>query len=216
MRLYAGQAFRTQERAVTDADYASVAGRHPEVQRAAASRRWTGSWHTVFVTTDRRRGAAVDTAFETDLRGFLERFRMAGHDLEIDAPRFVALDIALSVCAKAGYIRANVERELLDVFGSGTLAGGRLGFFHPDNFTFGQPVFLSRVVATAMKVTGVDWVDVDDTGGKPNRFRRWGEPSHGEIAAGRIDMNRLEIARLDNDPSRPENGRIEFLMSGGR
>jgi hypothetical protein len=28
-------------------------------------------------------------------------------------------------------------------------------------------------------------------------------------------MGRLEIARLDNDPSQPENGRIEFFMEGG-
>ena len=80
------------------------------------------------------------------------------------------------------------------------LPDGRRGFFHPDNFTFGQSVFLSRVVAAAMDVPGVEWVDVDDTPPKPNRFRRWGEESHGEIAAGRIDLGRLEIARLDNEP----------------
>ena len=60
-------------------DYAEVAERHPEVQRAAATVRWTGSWYTVFLTVDR---AVADrsTAFEQDLRGHLERFRMAGHD----------------------------------------------------------------------------------------------------------------------------------------
>jgi hypothetical protein len=29
-------------------------------------------------------------------------------------------------------------------------------------------------------------------------------------------MGRLEIARLDNDPSLPENGRIQFLMEDGQ
>jgi len=28
-------------------------------------------------------------------------------------------------------------------------------------------------------------------------------------------MATLEIARLDNDPSLPENGKIDFLMEGG-
>jgi hypothetical protein len=28
-------------------------------------------------------------------------------------------------------------------------------------------------------------------------------------------MARLEIARLDNDPSQPENGKIDFFMEGG-
>ena len=61
---HAPQAFRTQERAVTDADYAAAAERHPDVQRAAATRRWTGQWYTMFVTVDRRGGLPVDAAFE--------------------------------------------------------------------------------------------------------------------------------------------------------
>ncbi len=54
-RRDAPQAFRTQERAVTAADYAAVSERRADVQRAAATFRWTGSWHTVFVTADRDR-----------------------------------------------------------------------------------------------------------------------------------------------------------------
>jgi Baseplate J-like protein len=215
VRLHAGQAFRSQERAVTDTDYAFVTNRHADVQRSAATRRWTGSWHTVFVTTDRRRGAVIDTGFEEDIRQFVEPFRMAGHDLEVDAPRFVPLDVALTVCALPGHVRADVERALLEAFGVTDLPDGGQGFFHPDAFTFGQPVYLSRIVARAMSVPGVDWVDVDDADGKPNRFRRWGQPARGEIAAGRISMGRLEIARLDNDPNRPENGRLEFFLRGG-
>jgi hypothetical protein len=215
VRLHAGQAFRTQERAVTDADYAAMTNRHPDVQRSAATRRWTGSWHTVFVTTDRRRGAIIDSDFEADVRRSLEPFRLAGHDLEVDEPRFVPLDIALTVCARPGHVRADVEQALLEAFGVSDLADGQQGFFHPDAFTFGQPVYLSRIVARAMSVPGVDWVDIDDTDSKPNRFRRWGQPPRGEIAAGQIDMGRLEIARLDNDPNRPENGRLEFYLRGG-
>ena len=30
-----------------------------------------------------------------------------------------------------------------------------------------------------------------------------------------IAFGRLEIARLDNDPSRPENGKLDFFMEGG-
>src|SRR6185295_550144 len=97
-RQYAPQAFRFQQRAVTEADYAQVAERHPEVQRAAATFRWTGSWHTVFLTVDRLGGRPVDAAFEARLREHMERFRMAGYDLEVDGPRLVPLDLALEVC----------------------------------------------------------------------------------------------------------------------
>jgi hypothetical protein len=215
VRLYAPQAFRTQERAVTEADYAAVAQRHPEVQRAVATRRWTGSWYTMFLTVDRRSGLPVDAAFEAALRLFLERFRLAGQDLEIDGPRFVSLDIAFIVCVEANYFRSDVKAALLETFSNADLPGGGRGFFHPDNFTFGQPVYLSQVVAAAMQVPGVRWVDTDHDSAKPNRFQRWGQSARGEFEAGQIDLGRLEIARLDNDPNAPENGKIEFIMEGG-
>ena len=47
VRQKAPSAFRTQERAVTPEDYAEVAQRCGlDVQRAAATFRWTGSWRT--------------------------------------------------------------------------------------------------------------------------------------------------------------------------
>jgi hypothetical protein len=208
VRLYAPQAFRTQERAVTEADYAAVTERHPEVQKAAATRRWTGSWRTMFVTVDRTGGRPVDAEFRQKLERFLDQFRLAGHDVEIDAPLFVPLDIAMTVCVSSDHFRSNVKQALLEVFSNRDLAGGRRGFFHPDNFTFGQPVYLSQVVAVAMKVPGVEWMNI-------NRFNRWGQLSRGEREDGRITLGRLEIARLDNDPNRPENGKIEFFMEGG-
>lgn len=215
VRQYAPQAFRTQQRAVTEKDYASMAERHPQVQKAMATRRWTGSWHTMFVTIDRKGGFSVNAAFETELRAFLEHFRLAGHDLEIDGPRFVSLDIVLSVCIEPGYFRDQVKSALLGVFSRHELADGRRGFFHPDNFSFGQPVYLSRVIAAAMAVPGVQWVDAMELPGSPKRFRRWGEHYHGEADAGLIAMERLEIVRLDNDASQPEHGRMDFVMQGG-
>ncbi|BCN37817.1 putative baseplate assembly protein [Alicycliphilus denitrificans] len=199
-RMDAPQAFRRQERAVTPEDYAAVAMRDPRVQRAVATRRWTGSWHTMFVTVDRRGGEGVDPAFEDSINAFIDRFRLAGHDVEIDAPAYVALDIALHVCARPGYFAADVEQRLLQRFG--TAPGG---FFDPDRYSFGEPVYLSAVVAAAMAVPGVAFV-------KPLRFRRLGHADAGEIDAGRITMARLEIARLDNDPNAPQNGKIAFQV----
>lgn len=216
VRQYAPRAFRVQERAVTEADYAAVAQRHPEVSRAVARRLWTGSWHTIFLTVDRVGGRPVDAPFERELVAFLGRFQLAGHDLEIEPPRFVPLDIAMTVCAKPGYFRSTVHRALRDRFSARTLPDGTRGFFHPDRFTFGDPVYLSALVAAAMEVEGVRWVEVDPAGEPPGRFHRWGKAPAGEIAKGFIGMGRLEIARLDNDPNAPENGRIEFRMEGGQ
>ena len=215
VRLYAPQAFRVQERAVTEEDWAEMAQRHDEVQRAAARRQWTGSWYTWFIAVDRKGGRPVDAAFEAELRTFLERFRIAGYDLEIGPPRFVPLEIVLTVCVEPHHYRDRVLQMLMEAFSDRDLPDGRRGFFHPDNFTFGQAVDYSAVIATAMAVPGVRWVDGYERPGSPNRFRRWGEAYNQDAEKGRIEIGPLEIARLANDPNRPEEGRIDFVLEGG-
>lgn len=214
VRLFAPQAFQTQKRAVTETDYTEIIQQYPEVQKAVATLRWTGSWYTMFINVDRRGGRQVDDEFKNKLYGLLEPFRMAGYDIEIKGSQYVPLDIAMTVCVAPGYSRSDVKIALLEAFSRGDLPDGRRGFFHPDNLTFGQTVYLSRIITTAMKVQGVQWVDMDDRYPKRNRFRRWRQPSHGELEEGQISMGRLEIARLDNDLNRPENGMIEFYMEG--
>jgi hypothetical protein len=208
VRLYAPQAFRSQERAVTEADYTEIAKRHPGIQKAIATIRWTGSWYTVFVTIDRKDGREVDPDFKKEILIFFERYRLAGYDIEINGPIYVPLEIAIDVCVKPGYFRGNVELSLLLTFSNHELANGRRGFFHPDNFTFNQPLFLSHIYEAAMEVAGVASVAV-------TKFQRWGKLSAGEIDKGIIAPGKLEIIRLDNDPNFQENGKISFNMEGG-
>lgn len=208
VRAYAPQAFRRQERAVTAADYAEVAQRHPEVQKAAATLRWTGSWYTMFITVDRAGGRRVDTTFENDIRIFLERYRLAGYDVEIDGPIYAPLDLEMKVCVKPGYFRGHVKQALLAAFSNRDLPSGERGFFHPDNFTFGQPVYLSQIYAAATAIAGVQSVEV-------TRFQRWGKSPNQELEEGVLTPGRLEVIQLDNDPNFAENGKLELLMQGG-
>jgi hypothetical protein len=209
VREFAPQAFRTQERAVTERDYADVTERETaSVQHAQATFRWTGSWHTAFVTVDRIGGLPVDAIFETALRGTLEPFRMAGYDLEINAPSFVSLDLRLTVCVQPHYFRADVKQALLLELGAGVLADGRRGLFHADNFSLGQPLYVSQVYDAAMRVAGVASVDVV-------KFQRWGKLPNQELANGVIRAARLEVLRLDNDPNFPEHGLLVLTMQGG-
>ncbi len=209
-RLDAPQAFRTQQRAVTTSDYANVAQLYRGVKKAIANRRWTGSWYTIFITVDREQGLPVneDKIFKDDLRNFLESFRLAGHDLEIESPRYIPLDIAMTVHLLPDYFRSSVKAALLEIFSGSVLSNGKLGFFHPDNFTFGQPVYLSQVVTTAMQISGVRSVEL-------TKFQRWQQPPNQELENGQIPFDTLEIARVDNNPNAPENGRITFNMKGG-
>lgn len=209
VRQNAPAAFFRQERAVTEADYAEVTERHPQVQRAQGTFRWTGSWRTAFVTIDRIGGRAVDAEFEEEMATHIERYRMAGHDLEINGPRMVSLEIALNVCVAQGYFRSDVQRAIMEAFSNRLFADGRRGFFHPDNFTFAQPVYLSRLYDVAQAVAGVSSVEF-------TAFKRQGSLDNSALASGVLEIGRLEIARLDNDRNRPENGVIRFTMGGGR
>ncbi|GAA0289129.1 putative baseplate assembly protein [Rhodovulum strictum] len=209
VRAAAPFAYRRQERAVTEADYGEMARRHPDVQRAVATFRWNGHGHTVFVTVDRFGGRPVTPEFRAELAEFLERYRMAGYDLQIDAPRFVALEIALFVCAAPDHFRSEIRRELLQVLSTQRLPGGRTGLFHPDNFSFGDPVWLSRIHAAAMGVTGVSSV-------KATLFRRRGTTSAKPLEDGVIRMGRLEIAQCENDRNFPERGALTITMGGGK
>src|SRR5262249_24064373 len=112
VRQNAPFAFRTQERAVTLDDYQEKTLRYPGLQNAAARYRWTGSWRTVFVTIDPLGGDATapDPALEQKVRDHLERFRLAGYDLEVDGPRYVSLEIELQVCLEPGYFGSDVQQ----------------------------------------------------------------------------------------------------------
>lgn len=209
VRQRAPYAFRTQERAVTQQDYEKVTERHAGIQQVSATLRWTGSWHTWFLTADRKGGLEVDQDFETEIRNHVERYRMAGYDLEVDGPLFVPMEIEMFVCVKPEHFRSDVKEALLAVFNNQRLADGSLGVFHPDNFTFGQTVYLSPLYAKAQTVPGVASVEV-------KTFKRQREAGLTALDTGKLIMNRLEIPRLDNDRNFPERGIFRLQMGGGK
>jgi predicted phage baseplate assembly protein len=209
VRAAAPFAFLTQERAVTQDDYARVAERRPEVQRAAATFRWTGSWRTVFLTADPVGKESVDSPFKDTLRQFIDTFRMAGYDLEIESAIYVSLEIEMTVCVQHDHFRADVEEALLQIFSNRTLPDGRRGVFHSDNFTFGQPVYLSPLYEAALDVDGVASVDI-------TTFQRQDNPNTEARDTGKLSLGRLQIAQLDNDPNFPEHGVFRLTMVGGK
>jgi hypothetical protein len=162
----------------------------------------------VFVTADRFGNVPVDAPFEQQVRSWLERYRMAGYDLEVDGPVFVPLEIGLHVCVAPGFFRSDVAGEVRAVLSDTTAADGRRGLFHPDRLTFGQPVYLSAVLAEVHSVPGVTSVEV-------RTFQRQRQPQTSGIESGVLAMGRLEIARLDDDPNFPERGVLDLTFGGG-
>lgn len=206
IREDAPYAFRRQERAVTAADYAEVLARHARVQQAVASFRWTGSWNTVFAAVDPLGTDELEEELREELYRWLERFRMAGRDIRIDGAHYVPLEVSMRVCVSSGQLRSTVRARLLDHFSSGLRSDGSQGWFHPDRLSFGQSIYVSRLVAEAMSVAGVHSVE-------PLLVRRFDREA--TAADGVLALDRLEIPRLDNDPNRRENGLLRFDMEGG-
>ncbi len=211
-KLFAPQAFRKRvERAITADDYAAIAQREfpLEIQRAAATLRWNGSWYEALVAIDPFGSRPPDRSLIGRVRRRLENFRRIGHDLRVEAATRVPVFIWLSICVKAVYLRAHVLADLETRFGPGKLADGSLGFFHPDNLTFSGALYLSQVVSVAQSVPGVESVRV-------RAFERMFDGPHGEIDTGLIKFGPFEIAQCDSNPSVPDNGQIRFDIGGGR
>jgi hypothetical protein len=209
-KLFAPHSFRKElRRAVIANDYQTIAARNSKLQRAAGVLIWTGSWYEADVAVDPIGSGATGEPLLSEIQISLERYRRLGHDLHLEAAEYVPLLLALEVCVLPHYQAAHVKAALLDVLSNRVLAGGKRGFFHPDNVTFGEGVYLSRIMAAAQAVTGVECVRV-------KKFQRLFEPANHEIANGVLPLRTTEIAQLDNDPNFPERGRLEIHMGGGR
>jgi hypothetical protein len=210
-RRLAPAGLRSQERAVTSADYAAAAAQVAGVQRSAARRQWNGSWYTQDVAVDPLGAEELSADLAAAVRAQLERRRMADTDVAVRGPAYAALRIALTVQVQDGFARLQVEGRVRDAVSDRALPGGRLGFFHPDRLTFGQPVYLSDLVVTVTDVAGADSVEVTRFG----RLSDSAEAAARSLAAGAIVVHELEVARCDSDPNQPEAGRVELTTVGG-
>ena len=154
VRQYAPAEFHSEQfRAVTEGDYAKAALKMPEVAGAVASFRWTGSWYTVFVGIDPRDTEDLITqpggrttlapTLATRVRAGLTRYKLAGYDLEIRSAEYVPLEITIELCVQPDYFRADIVEAVRMALSSRINRDGTKGFFHPDNLTFAQPVYLS-------------------------------------------------------------------------
>ncbi|HEY2701511.1 MAG TPA: putative baseplate assembly protein [Pseudonocardiaceae bacterium] len=188
-------------RAITSADYAQLAAALPGVRRAAADLRWTGAGYQAQVAIQPE---VADPALLAAVRHGLHPFRRIGHDLSVRPAPLVPLDIELCVLVDPDYLVAHVRAALLSAFGTGPT-----GFFRPGQIGFGTAIRESRLVATATALPGVISASV-------TKLQRLFAPPAGELAAGILTVGPLEIAELDNDPDRPERGRLTFTIGGGR
>ncbi|MFH8736157.1 putative baseplate assembly protein [Streptomyces sp. NPDC017964] len=208
--------FRKLLRAVTAEDYETLAGAYPGVQRAAAVLRWTGSWYEADVALDAEGTSDLPHRLSEDVRLALHRFRRIGHDVVTGPALQVPLDVALTVFVDPDHLAGHVRQALLRALRPGPQPGGGLGFFDPDILTFGTPVRASALVAAVAGIPGVRHAEVTRLR-RLHRFTDGGaSPGPDVPPSGVLRLRPLEIARLDGDSTRPENGWLTLDLRGGR
>ena len=210
IRDRAPQAFRAKPlRIVRQSDYVAAAQSLPWVMQAGSTFRWTGSWLTVFTTADPREREDLTISELEDLSDLLNRRRLAGYESYVLAPSYASIDLVITVCAQSTAFAADVESAVLTRLGPGLLLDGTLGFFDHENWSFGEPLESSALLAAVQRADGVlgvtavcyrergvqpDWAPLPDT----------------------VPIPPDRILRVDNDPSRPEDGSFRVLVEGGK
>ncbi len=210
-RMHGPHAFRKKRRAIIAEDYRELVLRdfQDEIQQARATMQWSGSNIVIAVTVDPFDGIEDIDELLQRIRDRLYLYRRIGHCVQVQRPIYVPLDILLVVCVQSGYLRSHVQAELQELFSNRILPDGRMGFFHPDNLTFGESIYLSRIVAAAREVPGVQNVTVQ-------KLQRYGLGDQGEKDAGVLTLGPMEIPLIMNDRNRPECGQICLDMRGAR
>jgi hypothetical protein len=219
VRQLAPRAFHAETfRAVTETDYEEAARKLSSVAAAKCTFRWTGSWHTVFVAvhpqdpadliTEPDGGIRLRDDLAGAVRNHLARYRLAGYDLEVRTAQYVPLEIEIQLCIARGHFRGDVLAAAARALSNRRYTGGATGFFHPSRFSFSEDVYLSRLYTAVEHVEGVESAAV-------KVFKRYWAVANRELENGVIPLGDHEIARLDNDPSFPENGVLRLSAVGG-
>ena len=206
VRRDAPEAFAAQpRRAVLAADHAEAVLRTDKVQRAMARREWSGSWPVVATVVDLElEGAAADEK-SAELQALLDDLRMLGTEVAVVPGTPIGLFVALDVCADRSVQPERLRRDVLDLLRPGS--DERPGVFHASRLQLGAAQYLSTVVAAVAGLPGVDAVQVREA-------RRLSDPAGtvSEVIAFASD----EVGVLDDDPARPERGRLDVTVRGGR
>jgi hypothetical protein len=204
----APEAYRYRQlRAVTLKDYEDRAQDIPEVSRAKASYAWTGSWRSVRIAIDPVGTTELKAEVRDKIMRKLEAVRLIGEDLEIRPPGFIPLEILVTLCIHADYWQEDIKYILEQEFSKGYMPDGRMAFFHPDRWTFGQELRASQIIGRVQSIEGVDHV-VNVS------MKRWNEVTPGTASV--IELRTNEIILVRNDPDHMEKGFIFFDIRGGR
>jgi hypothetical protein len=174
-RIAGPKSLKALERAVTLRDYEELAKREfkNEITNAKARFVYTGSWDTIFVSVDVIGGRKniVDGAYYYNdapehlgsnlsdrIREYLDKVKMIGYEVKVEDAKYVPIEIGITVCLQKYLDSQSVrERILNSLTNKENTPDGTKGLFHPDNFTFGDPVYASKIYEILKKTPEVKY-----------------------------------------------------------
>jgi len=192
-RALAPLVFRSQQRAVTSADYAALAENVPGVARAYAV---APQWNYVDVYVVAAGGTAPTDRLRADVFGYLQNRCMVTTLLSVFAPVFVLIDLTVQVTVEATFYDADVQQRV---------AAALTALFAIDQLRFGQSFYLSKVYEAVQSQAGVVAATVTTFAGY-----RSDDPSQ------QVDPGGAATGLIQLDPSEfPREGTITVTTSGG-
>lgn len=212
-----------QERAITGADYASLIKRKfPQITDIRARIVFTGSWNTVIIAIDAKSEHIADSDFLSEVRQYANKIKTVGNEIRLEFAKYVYVDVGIVVYLEKKAGKHDVERRLRNVLGNANYDEGKKGFFHPDNFSFGQPVYVSKLYDAINQVRGISSALITKLGNHRefsiySAVKKNGtiqdDISEMNIKRGYLPVDESEIIRLNNDPLHLELGllTLEFV-----
>lgn len=204
----APDAYRAQTLfAVRPEDYGTQAATLASVQQAQGSFRWTGSWLSVATGIDPVGTARLSDETRREVLTLLSARRQAGRQVVVVPPRYINLDLRVTVCLERSAFAGQVQPGILAaLFGE----PGRTGeaFFNPDNFTFGTPLRRPALEAVIGRVPGVESV-------VSMELRIHGVNEFAPFTDFAFETADDELIRLQNTRQFPERGSLQLSIVGG-
>jgi hypothetical protein len=163
---------------------------------------------TVFTAADPKGGSTIGIDQEIQLVELLNRYRLAGYESYAPPPNYLSLDLSIEVCADDGWFEGDVEAGVVQALSGTNCPNGARGFFFADRFSFGTPLYRSRLEAAIQGAPGVKGVHTI-------QYRQRGAFADFRDLPDAVTPAPTQILRVENDPSWPERGTIRVIAEGG-
>lgn len=195
--------------AVLAADYEAAAESLPWVQKAGTTFRWTGSWLTAETSVDPATSEEPSTAQLQALTQLLDRQRLAGYESYVRGPRYMSIDLRITVVGAPTAFASDVQSAVLTQLAPGVLPDGTAGFFDHSRWSFGTALESSALLSAVQACSGVQGVS-------QLQYRQRGVVGNWVPLRETLAVAANQILRVDNDPNRPDAGSLQVTVVGAK